>query len=288
MRSFEEYYKLAEQGLEKFMHFEDCPQKTIYEAMKYSVDAGGKRIRPVLTLAAAELCGGKAEDALPFACAIEMVHTFSLIHDDLPCMDDDDMRRGRPTSHKVYGEGMAVLAGDALIIKAFETAVSANVPADRIVKAVGYLSKLSGCKGMIGGQVVDLESENSEISAETLEFLHVNKTSALIQCALLLGGASAGADEKTMSALFEYGLCLGLAFQVQDDILDVCGDSEMLGKQVGSDAEKGKSTFVTMYGLEKSRQMVADYTCRAKTALSDFEGNEFFCQLADSMANRKK
>lgn len=287
MRSFDEYVVIAENGISELMKVPDCPQKTVFESMAYSVMAGGKRLRPVLCLAAFEAFGGDYNDIMPVAAAIEMIHTFSLIHDDLPCMDNDDYRRGRLTNHKVYGEDIATLSGDALVILAFETAAKANILPDRCVKIISTLASYSGANGMIGGQVVDLESENKEISAETLEFLHTNKTSALIRMSLECGAIAAGADEKSVEALRNYGLYLGLAFQVQDDILDVIGDSEVLGKPAGSDAENGKSTYVSMYGLEGAKKLSDDYTSRAISALDEIPGKSFFEDFAKMLLKRK-
>lgn len=288
MRSFEEYYELVENKLSELMKIKECPQKMVYESMEYSVAAGGKRLRPVLCLAACEASGGRAEDVLSIASAIEMIHTFSLIHDDLPCMDDDDFRRGRPTNHKVFGEDIAVLAGDGLIIYAFEAAASENIPSDRAVKVISALARYSGKDGMIGGQIVDLQSENKEISAETLEFLHRNKTSALICMSLECGSLAAGASEDIIMAFREYGTYLGLAFQVQDDILDVVGDSEVLGKPAGSDRENGKSTYVTMFSIDKARKIAEDYTNRAINAVKDISGGEFFIKFAEMLMKREK
>ena len=288
MRNFEEYVELVENKLSELMAVKDVPHKTLYESMQYSVAAGGKRLRPVLCLAACEAAGGNAEDVLSVACAIEMIHTFSLIHDDLPCMDDDDYRRGRLTNHKVFGEDIAVLAGDGLIIYAFEAAALANIPADRLVKIMSRLAEYSGKDGMIGGQIVDLESENKEISIETLEFLHKNKTSALICMSLECGCLAAGASDDIIRAFREYGLYTGLAFQVQDDILDVIGDSEVLGKPAGSDSENGKSTYVTMFGLDKARKIAEDYTNRAINAVKDINGGEFFVKFAEMLMKREK
>lgn len=288
MRKFDDYRTLAEDYLDCCMKVPDCLQKTVYEAMRYSLMAGGKRIRPVLCLAAADSLGEAPEKVLPIACGIEMIHTFSLIHDDLPSMDNDDFRRGKPTNHKVFGDAMATLAGDALSLLAFETAVKAEILPERLVKAIGFMASFSGAGGMIGGQVVDIESENKQISSETLRFLHENKTSALICESLLCGAAAAGADDAVLEKFKTFGLYLGLAFQVRDDILDVKGDSEVLGKPVGSDLENGKCTYVSLFGLKRAEELSKEYTKMANEALSGVSGSEFFIDLANGLLNRKK
>lgn len=280
-----QYKELIETALSEALKGVSGPHKTIYDAMNHSLSAGGKRIRPILTLAACEACGGKAEEALPFACALEMIHTYSLIHDDLPCMDDDDFRRGKPTCHKVFGEAMAVLAGDGLLTLAFETASHASLPSEQIVKGIQTLSHLAGAEGMIGGQVVDMESEHKEISEETLLFLHRHKTGTLLRSAVLLGGIAAGGTEEELALLQDYGDALGLAFQIQDDILDVTG-TDCFGKPIGSDAQQGKTTFVTMFGLERSRELSEEYTKKAICAASKLKRSEFFIALAEQLMNR--
>lgn len=281
------YKELIEGALTEYLKPINGPHETIYKAMNHAMSAGGKRIRPTLTLAACQACGGKMEDALPFACALEMIHTYSLIHDDLPCMDDDDFRRGKPTCHKVYGEAMAVLAGDGLLTLAFETAANATLPADRIVKGIQTLSHLAGAEGMIGGQVVDMESEGKDISKETLTFLHQHKTGALLRAAVLLGGIAAGASEQELEQLNAYGEALGLAFQIQDDILDVTGTAEM-GKPIGSDAQQGKTTFVTKFGLEKAVEMAKEYTQKAVNSAKQLKDADFFIALAEQLMNRSQ
>ncbi len=281
------YKETIETALTQYLKALPGPHQTIYEAMNHAMSAGGKRIRPTLTLAACEACGGKKEDALPFACALEMIHTYSLIHDDLPCMDDDDFRRGKPTCHKVYGEAMAVLAGDGLLTLAFETAAKADLPSERIVKGIQTLSHLAGAEGMIGGQVVDMESEGKEITEVTLTFLHQHKTGALLRAAVLLGGIAAGGTEEELEQLNAYGEALGLAFQIQDDILDVTG-TNALGKPIGSDAEQGKTTFVTMFGLERSRSLAKEYTQKAIRAAEKLNKSDFFIALAEQLMNRNQ
>ena len=283
----ERYLEMIEQALKSYCTITDCPQKKVYQAMYDAVLAGGKRLRPMLVLAACEACGGTAEQALPFSCALEMVHTYSLIHEDLPCMDDDDFRRGKPTCHKVYGEGVAVLAGDGLLTMAFETAARAKLPADRIVKGVYTLACLAGPKGMIGGQIVDIESEGKEISQQLLYFLHQHKTGALLRAAVLLGGIAAGTDQKTLDQLEQYADYLGVAFQIQDDILDVIG-TVALGKPLGSDAAQGKTTFVTKFGMQRSRELAEEYTEKAIQAAKQLEQPEYFIELAKKLLTRDR
>lgn len=287
MKTLEEYKNMIEAYLPKSVPETDIPQKTVFDSMRYSLLAGGKRLRPILCLAAADALGEDPEKVLPIACGIEMIHTFSLIHDDLPSMDNDDYRRGRLTNHKVYGEAMAILSGDALSLYAFKTAAKAEIAPERLIKVIKYMAELSGADGMIGGQVVDIESENTEISAETLRFLHENKTSALITESLLCGAAAAGADDEISEKLKKFGLYLGLAFQVQDDILDVSGDSDTLGKPVGSDEASGKKTYVSLFGLKRAEELSREYTDAAIDSLSGMPESEFFINFANGLVNRK-
>ena len=267
------------------------PRGDLYDAMYYSLLAGGKRIRPVLLLECCRLCGGDVTAALPFAGAIEMIHTYSLIHDDLPCMDDDDLRRGRPTNHKVYGEATAVLAGDALLTAAFEFMLepAAAVPPERALEAAGILARAAGGRGMVGGQVLDMSGEGHSLSLNEVEELQRLKTGALISAAAEMGCALAGGSEEQRQSAVRYAQCLGLAFQIQDDILDVVGDEATLGKPVGSDARREKSTFVTLKGVEACRELVDKLTAEAEEALSCFgmEG-EGLRQMAVSLAGREK
>lgn len=278
--------------LDKLINEKNTPEKTIYSAMKYSLDAGGKRLRPVLALAVCELFDGAADEVLPFACAIEMIHTYSLIHDDLPAMDNDDYRRGRPTNHKVYGEATAILAGDALLNYAFETMLSAtiknSVNIEAKVKAMHIVASASGASGMIGGQVVDLESEGTQIPAELLEYMHRCKTGALIKAPVMSAAVICGADEKQLAQLEQYSQKIGLAFQIKDDILDVIGNDELLGKKTGSDAINNKSTYVTVYGLDHSRRMLEDITGQAVDSLKDFGEKAWFLKsLAQYLLERE-
>ncbi len=237
----------------------------IYDAMRYSVLAGGKRIRPILLLLAYDAVGGKGEDIYPFACAMEMIHTYSLIHDDLPAMDNDDYRRGMPTNHIKYGEWTAILAGDALLNQAFEVMLEAstNNPKPSYIEAMHILSVASGTRGMIGGQVVDIISENKAADRETVDFIHQHKTAALMVAPVDMGATLGGASQEEKQALHNYAFNLGLAFQIQDDILDVLSTQEELGKPIDSDAKNNKATYVSMYGIEQAKNKVAKLTSEA-------------------------
>ncbi len=258
----------------------------LQEAMEYSLLAGGKRIRPVLTLEVCRMCGGDPQAALPFACALEMVHTYSLIHDDLPAMDDDKLRRGRPTNHVVYGEATAILAGDGLLTAAFEQLAKAQLPAQLIVEAVACLSRNAGPGGMVGGQALDMAGEGRSMTRGELEQLQSLKTGALISAAAELGCIAAGGSEEQRRKVRDYAQALGRAFQVQDDILDVTSTDEELGKNVGSDRANEKTTFVTALGLEGSRALVEELTQKAVDTLAEFEQGEFLVWLAQSLAKR--
>lgn len=285
MEQLERYRVMVEDYLKT--HLSQKPAYgSLIEAMNYSLLAGGKRLRPVLTLAVCEMCGGKAEQVLPFACGVEMVHTYSLIHDDLPCMDDDDLRRGKPTSHKVFGEAMAVLAGDALLTGAFESLVEAELPPERVVQAVQCLAKCAGYAGMVGGQVLDMDGEGHALSRQELETLQSLKTGALIQAAAELGCIGAGGSQAQRQAVAHYAQCLGRAFQIQDDILDVVSTREALGKPVGSDVANDKSTFVGLLGLEECRALVEQLTQEAVEALAMFPNRECLVTIAQQMAQR--
>lgn len=283
--------ELINNTLEKMIVEKEVPQKNVYKAMRYSLMAGGKRLRPVLALSVCDMLGGNPDEVLPFGCAIEMIHTYSLIHDDLPCMDDDDYRRGRLTNHKVFGEAVAVLAGDALLNYAFEIMIKAVLKDARNRKAkleaMNIIAGASGPSGMIGGQIIDLESENKKISPELLHEMHKHKTGALIKASVLSAAAICNASEPVMDSLGKFADNLGLAFQIKDDILDVEGNSELLGKNVGSDASKNKNTFVTVYGLEKSKEMLAYYTEQAIESLNTFgEKGGFLRELASYLLER--
>ena len=272
-----EMLERIEEALESYLPEGDGYINTVVEAMRYSLMSGGKRVRPVLTIEFAKLCGGTEEAAMPFACAVEMIHASSLIHDDLPCMDDDDLRRGKPTNHKVFGEAAAVLAGDALLTHAFDTvlckkAVELN-SYEKCVKAGKILSHCVGAEGMIGGQIIDLESENRAVDIERLRVMDKKKTGALIKAACLMGCISAGADEKKLAAASVYAENIGITFQIVDDILDVVSDEETLGKPIGSDQENNKSTYVSLLGLDECRRISSALTEEAIASLSQFEGD---------------
>lgn len=262
----------------------DLLQKTVIDAMNYSLLAGGKRIRPVLTLEFCRATCGTWEQALPLGCALEMIHTYSLIHDDLPCMDDDDFRRGRPTNHKVFGEAMAVLAGDGLLTAAFTKATTAKLPAETLVACIRELSLCAGEVGMVGGQILDIEGEHRTLEGDYIHEIQRLKTGKLLEAACVMGTMAGGGTEAQVKAARTYAKCLGLAFQTQDDILDVIGDAEKLGKPVGTDANK--NTFVRLYGLERCRAMVEDETQKGIAALSAFSGPAFLVDLAQKLAQR--
>lgn len=264
------------------------PQRELLDAMRYSLLAGGKRIRPVLVLKFCQAVCGEMDHALDYACGVEMLHTYSLIHDDLPCMDDDDYRRGRLSNHKVYGEAMATLAGDALLNRAFEIMLSqTTVPAERAMAAAAHISRCSGMYGMIGGQVQDLALEGKTATLEELREMVSLKTGALLRAACVGGAILAGASEVRRKAAEDYANAIGLAFQIQDDILDVTGDQAVLGKAIGSDAANEKTTFVSVYGLEACRGMVRDLTLEALAAAEVFSDSGFLKELALYLAQRK-
>lgn len=242
-------------ALDRYLPAVEARPQVLHEAIRYSMLAPGKRLRPTLTIAAAEAIGGREEDVMPTACAMECIHVFSLIHDDLPCMDNDDYRRGRLTNHKVYGEAMALLAGDALLTLAFQLIAenAATVPAERILPTLRLIAEATGTRGMVGGQVVDMESQGQDVNTETLQYIHAHKTGALLKASVLAGALLAGADGAQMEALHAFGEHIGLAFQIADDILDVTGDEKRIGKHVGSDAERDKATYPKLFGLEESR-----------------------------------
>ena len=258
--------------------------------MRYSLFAGGKRMRPALCLAAAEACGGSEADALPLACAVECIHTYSLIHDDLPAMDNDDFRRGKPTNHKVFGEGIAVLAGDALLTQAFEIAAQAKGwPRYPHRELILEIAKASGSLQLVAGQVADLEGEGKKISAAELQYIHERKTSALLCCSVRLGGMSANCTPAQLEALTDFGYHVGLAFQVIDDILDVTQTSEQLGKTAGKDTAAQKATYPAIVGLEKSRKIAAQLTAKAFAALKIFKGKAVALEaLAEFLLKRDK
>ena len=259
-------------------------QDEVVKAMKYSLSNGGKRLRPVLCLEFARACGADRFDALDFACAVEYIHTYSLIHDDLPCMDNDDYRRGRLTNHKVYGEAQAVLAGDGLLTAAFSTAAGADAPAETVVEIVRTLSRCAGELGMVGGQVLDMEGEGKTLTPQGLLEIHSRKTGALIVAACTMGVIAAGGSAAQREAATRYADALGLAFQIRDDMLDAVGDAKKLGKAVHMDGNK--STFVTLYGLERCEAFLQEETEKALSALSAFENPSFLMELTRRLAGR--
>lgn len=281
------YSHMVEREMERLLKKEGIPQQ-LQETMAYSVLAGGKRLRPALLLGACELCGGTAAAALPFACAIEFIHTYSLIHDDLPAMDNDDYRRGQLTSHKKYGEAKAILAGDGLLSYAFEILLDACC--DKFtIEAARAIAAAAGVRGMLAGQWVDVDLNGAVFEAETMEYIHLNKTAAMIVGALRAGSACAGAGAEAMQCLERYGREIGYTFQIVDDILDVEGNRAELGKATGSDEANHKTTYVTLYGLAGARQKAQEHTQQAKEALQMFAGRaEFFTELAGYLLNRKK
>ncbi len=265
------------------------PEK-IYEAMRYSLLAGGKRLRPILCLATCEMAGGSIDAAMPTACALEMIHTMSLIHDDLPAMDNDDYRRGRLTNHKVYGEDIAILAGDGLLAYAFEyiAAHTQNVPAQQVLQVIAHLGRAAGAAGLVGGQVVDLESEGkSDVSVETLHFIHTHKTAALLEACVVCGGILAGLAALDLQRLSRYAQNIGLAFQIVDDILDITSTQEELGKTAGKDLQAQKVTYPSLWGLEESRRQAHQLIAAAKEELAPFgEGARPLLAIADFITSR--
>lgn len=289
---FNNYVDNTNRKLCEYIKNQNIAQNTVIEAMNYSIDAGGKRLRPVLALAVTDLLGGNIENIYPIACAVEVIHTYSLIHDDLPAMDNDDFRRGKLTNHKVYGEAMAILAGDGLLNAAYELMISfaRNFEGDlkNYLKAMDIVASSAGIFGMIGGQVIDLESEGKIISEELLKKMHALKTGALIKAPVMAAAAVCDATFAQEKALAQYSKNLGLAFQIKDDILDVIGDSEVLGKKVGSDEANDKSTFVSLYGLDKSKELLEQTTLIAKNAISETFGEKgnFLVDLASFLLER--
>jgi len=277
-------------ALDRFLPSAATRPATIHKAMRYSLFAGGKRMRPAVCLAAAAACGGREADALPLACAVECIHTYSLIHDDLPAMDNDDFRRGKPTNHKVFGEGIAVLAGDALLTQAFEIAAQAKGwPRYSHRDLVLEIAKAAGSLQLIAGQVADLEGEGKKISVAQLKYIHERKTSALLCCSVRLGGMSANCTPARLQALTDFGYHVGLAFQVIDDILDVTQTSEQLGKTAGKDTKAQKATYPAIVGLEKSRKIAAQLTDRAFAALKPFKGKAVALEaLAEFLLKRDR
>ena len=287
---YPEYCSMIEAALPQYLPPVTLPQGKVCEAMAYSLLDGGKRIRGCLTLAMCELCGGEVQSALPLACAVEMVHAYSLIHDDLPCMDNDDLRRGKPSCHIKFGEGTALLAGDALLTHAFSAASDAyfngTLPAETVLRCVNQLSRAAGVEGMIGGQVIDTAPEEVPMTPEQLEAMHGMKTGALIRSAAVLGCLAAGAPRDVVMQADLYAAKIGLAFQIVDDILDVTEESEKLGKST-SDADNNKTTYITLYGVEKAREMVRRLVLEADLAVKGTVlDDEMLYELADTLAKR--
>ena len=282
-----EYREFTEEYLKNiYPKFRSEPQAELFDAMEYSLLAGGKRLRPIFVFDFCRMCGGDWRKAAPFAAAMEMIHTYSLIHDDLPCMDNDDFRRGRPTNHKVYGETMAILAGDALLTDAFMLASSAQLPdPSRMGFAISVLAQNAGSLGMVGGQVLDIRSEIRELSEQEVIDIQSRKTGALINAACVLGVIAAGGDEKKLEAAASFAGALGMAFQIRDDMLDVIGTQHEMGKGVGTD--ESKNTFVKLYGLDKCEELVQKYTAVAIDALNVFENNSYMIDLAKSLTDRR-
>lgn len=288
-----DYTAVIEAALERYIPKGEYKEHKLIDSVAYSLGLKGKRVRPSLTLAFAELCGGSVEAALPFACAVEMVHTYSLIHDDMPCMDDDDYRRGKPSNHKVYGESTALLAGDALQSMAYAAMLSdeaiAAAGADRAARAACVLAQKSGLLGMVGGQDIDLSIEHKSVGIDTVRLMEEKKTANLIEAACMMGCIAAGADDAKVKAAERYAHGIGLAFQIVDDILDVTSTAEELGKPIGSDADNDKNTFMSLLGMDRCREYVDELTAEAVEALSAFDGDTTsLAEFAVKLANRKK
>ena len=294
--TYSEYKQMVEEHLADFLPDVDHKSITLYESMKYSLMAGGKRIRPVLLLASCDFCGGKIEEALPYACALEYIHTYTLIHDDLPCMDNDDLRRGIPTNHKVYGDAVATLAGDGLQSAAYEAMqrdmllyLDDATALKKRIRAAYEITKGCGCRGVVAGQIADMECEHRSCSPEMLDFIHLNKTAAMIVAAIRAGAQMGTPDKEMLENMTIYAENLGLAFQICDDILDVIGDEKEMGKKTGMDSENQKATYPAIYGLEASKQRLKELTDTAVDALSCYYDNaELFTKLARQLEVRGK
>ena len=286
---FETYLPQIEQAFDEYLPVTpNDPRAQLADAMRYAVVGGGKRIRPVLMMEFCRVCGGEPKSVLPFACALEMIHSYSLIHDDLPCMDNDDIRRGKPSTHRAFGEATALLAGDGLLTHAFETMLTAPLKAESTVRAAACLARAAGFHGMVGGQAIDLDSENKKIPLELLQKLDDGKTVALIRAACEMGCIVAE-HEEFCAAACAYARGIGMAFQICDDLLDVESTTEVLGKPVGSDAEKQKSTYVSLLGIDGARKAAADYTEQAVKALDVFgERGDALKELAWQLFHRSK
>lgn len=285
--TLKEYKILIDAKLAEYFRADDMPQAGLFESMRYSLNAGGKRIRPILVLEFCRITGGDCDKALPAACAIEMLHTYSLIHDDLPCMDNDDLRRGKPTNHVVYGECTATLAGDALQAEAFGTILRSELPAEARAECARILADAVGADGMCGGQFLDMIGENKKLTAQELDEINSRKTGALLMAACTMGVAAAGGSDKQLEAAAMFGAAIGAAFQIRDDMLDVISTSEQLGKPIGSDAQEHKNTYMALYGADRCMEMIKKLTEQAKAVLNEaFDDTAFLCELADSMVTR--
>ena len=285
---FQSNTNLINATLDEYLSIYDADYQVVADAMKYSVEIGGKRLRPLLALEFCEMCGGNISDVLPFACAIEMIHTYSLIHDDLPAMDNDDYRRGKESCHKKFGEANAILAGDALLTYAFQVAADGGANPAMTVKCVRALANFAGIYGMVGGQTMDIANEdNSDLDIDTIRRTHKLKTGALIRAACEIGCSCAVATSEQYEAARAYAENLGLAFQIEDDILDVVGDANVLGKEIGQDAENGKVTYVTLLGIDGARALADDYTRQALAAIEKLPGSEKLQELTKNLLERK-
>ena len=281
---------LTESALEGYLAESEKRIPVIFDAMRYSVLGGGKRVRPFLAIEFCRLAGGDVENVIPFACGLEMIHSYSLVHDDLPCMDNDDLRRGKPTTHKKYGFANALLAGDALLTYAFEVAVSGNNPDAQKAEAVRVLAHNAGAYGMCGGQQIDLYAETHKIDFEDLKYLHLLKTGALISSACELGCIAAGVNsgDPLYTAALEYASAIGVTFQIVDDILDVTSDEKTLGKPIGSDAEQGKTTYLSFMSIDQAKKRAEELTEKAISAIRPFDGSEALCGFAEYLCSRER
>lgn len=290
-KQLDSYIDVINQRLENYLQIPNTKNQTLIEAMKYSVFAGGKRLRPVLALASYELFGNDLKQILPYACGLEMIHTYSLIHDDLPAMDDDDFRRGKPTNHKVYGEGIAILAGDGLLNYAFEIMLEDALnhkDMQPYILSIREIANAAGIHGMIGGQVVDLQSENKKVDETTLDYIHFNKTAAMITASLKIGAIIGKGTDNDIQNMEYVGKNLGLAFQIQDDILDIIGDQDKLGKNIGSDQENNKATYPALYGIECSKRKVEELTDNVKRILENYmDKSDFLYCLSNYLVDRE-
>ena len=283
------YIEAIEKALSSYMEIDDPQVEGLTEAMRYSVSCGGKRIRPILLLEWTRMCGGDFKKAIPFACALEMIHTSSLIHDDMPCMDNDDMRRGKPACHIKYGENTALLAGDALSVQAFSIIADSCLPTATILKCIKILADSTGVVGMLGGQMMDEENERANITdCKRIEATDLKKTGALIRSACEIGAIIGGGSEEEIQAAVKYGNELGIAFQIQDDILDVTGDEKLLGKAIGSDKETDKSTYTSLLGLEKAKEQAAFHSEEAIKAINIFKDNDYLLSLVKALMERDR